>query len=167
MLERDAGRLRVRERKAGVVDALIGKPRAGMIPSSESVSAGKTFGILALIGQIARFGDEKGAAAKARDGAGRKRRRLIGAVASAWIAAEHGSLKFPLIDGLDADANAGSGERISRPSSRKIGGQKRRPADAVVDEIRSRLALEKLAVRRHQAGTNRQLAGQGILLVPE
>src|SRR5689334_20083063 len=167
MLERDAGRLRVRERKAAVVAALIGKPRTGVIPSSESVSAGKAFGILALVGQIACFGDEKGAAAKARDGAGGKRRRLIRAVASAGIAAEHGSLKFPLVDGLDADANAGSGQRIGRASGRKIGGEERRPADAVVDEIRRGLALEKLAIRRHQSGANRQLVGQGILLVPE
>ena len=112
-------------------------------------------------------GDEKRAAAKAHDRAGRKRRRLIGAVASAGVTAEHGSLKCPLIDGLDAHANAGSRERIGWASGRKIGGQERRPADTVVDEIRRGLALEKLAVRRHQAGTNRQLAGQGILLVPE
>src|SRR5262249_23615873 len=64
-------------------------------------------------------------------------------------------------------ANPGGGQRISRPSGRKIGGEKRWPADGVVDEVRSRLALEKLAVRRHQAGANGQAVIEGVLLVPE
>src|SRR5262249_39133279 len=87
VIERDAGRLRIREREACIVEALIGEARAGMIPGSDPVSARKPFGILALVGQIARLRDAKGPAAKADDGAGRKRRDLIGAVASAGIAA--------------------------------------------------------------------------------
>src|SRR5262249_39924865 len=69
--------------------------------------------------------------------------------------------------GLDADASAGRGQRIGRSSGRKIGGEKRRPADGVVDEVRGRLALEKLAVRRHQAGADGQAVIEGVLLVPK
>src|SRR5262249_55612066 len=165
--ERNAGRLRVREREAGIVEALIAEARAGVVPGSDPISARKAFGVLALIGQIARLRDEKGAAAKAGNGAGRKRRRLIGAVASAGIAAEHGRLKCPLVDGRDPNANPRGGQRIGRSSGRKIGGEKGGPADGVVDEVRSRLALEKLAVRRHQAGANGQAVIEGVLLVPE
>src|SRR5262245_5427680 len=86
VIERNAGRLRVREREAGIVEALIAEARAGVVPGSDPISARKAFGVLALIGQIARLRDEEGAAAKAGNGAGRKRRRLIGAVASAGIA---------------------------------------------------------------------------------
>src|SRR5262249_35920975 len=167
VIEWNAGRLRIRERKPGIVEALIAEARAGVVPGSDPVRARKAFGVLALVGQIARLRDEKGAAAKAGNGAGGKRRRLIGAVTSAGIAAEHGRLKCPLIRGLDADANAGSGQRIGRASGRKIGGEKRRPADRVVDEVRRRLALEKLAIRRHEAGANGEAVVEGVLLVPK
>ena len=50
VVERDAGRLRVRERAAGIVEALIAEARARVIPRSNSVSAGQAFGILALVG---------------------------------------------------------------------------------------------------------------------
>src|SRR5262249_34178145 len=139
----------------------------GVVPSANSVSAGKPFGVLALVRQIARLGDEKGAAAKADDGAGRKRRRLIGAVASTGIAAEYRGLKRPLVGGLDADANAGSGERIGRSVRGKIGVEECRPTDSVVDEVRGCLALEKLAVRRHEPRANGQPVGESVLLVPE
>src|SRR5262249_20465009 len=67
----------------------------------------------------------------------------------------------------DANANAGSGEWIGRASGRKIGGEKRRPADGVVDEVRGRLALEKLAVRGHEAGANGQAVIESVLFVPK
>src|SRR6266404_2861871 len=114
VIERNAGRLRVREREAVIVETLVAEARAGVVPGSDPVRAGKASGVLALVGQIARLCDEEGAAAKARNGAGRKRRRLIGAVSSAGIAAEHGRLKGPLLGGLDAHANAGGGQRIVR-----------------------------------------------------
>src|SRR5262249_13304918 len=120
VIERNSGRLRVREREAVVVETLIAETRARVVPGSDPVRAGKTFGVLALVGQIARLRDDEGAAAKARNGAGRKRRRLVGAVSSAGIAAEHGRLKCPLVDGLDAHANAGGGKRIGRSSGGKI-----------------------------------------------
>src|SRR5262249_46096929 len=69
--------------------------------------------------------------------------------------------------GLDADASAGRGQRIGRSSGRKIGGEKRGPADGVVDEVRRRLALEELAIRRHQAGADGQAVIEGVLLVPK
>src|SRR5262249_62364987 len=147
-------RLRIRKREAGIVEALVAEARTRVVPGSDPVRAGKAFGVLALVGQIARLRDEEGAAAKAGNGAGGKRRRLIGAVASAGIAAEHGRLKLPLIRGLDADATAGSGQRMGRSSGGKIGRGERRPADRRVVEVRRRQALEKLAIRRHQAGAN-------------
>jgi hypothetical protein len=61
---------------------------------------------------------------------------------------------------------AGSGERIGRSSGGKISGEKRRPADAVVDEVRGRLALQKLTIRRHQPGTNGEALFE-VLLVPK
>src|SRR5262249_44054650 len=103
VIERNAARLRIRKREAGIVEALVAEARTRVVPGSDPVRAGKAFGVLALVGQIARLRDEEGAAAKAGNGAGGKRRRLIGAVASAGIAAEHGRLKLPLIRGLDAD----------------------------------------------------------------
>jgi hypothetical protein len=83
------------------------------------------------------------------------------------LAAEHGGLKRHLVDRFDADANARCGQRIGGPAGRKIGGKERRPADAVVDEVRRDLALQELAVRRHQAGAHRQAIVEGVLLVPE
>src|SRR5262245_23867986 len=41
-------------------------------------------------------------------------------------------------------------ERKGRSSRGKIGGEKFRPTDSVVDEVRCRLALHRLAVRRHE-----------------
>jgi hypothetical protein len=87
VIERNARRQRVRERAAGIVEALISETRAGVVPGTDSVGAGKPFGILALIGLVARFRNEKGAAAKAENGAGRKRRALIGTISAAGIAA--------------------------------------------------------------------------------
>src|SRR5262249_4832531 len=151
-----AGRLRVREREADIVEALVAEARTRVVPGSDPVSTRKAFGVLALIGQIARLRDEEGAAAKAGNSAGGKRRRLIGAVSSAGLAAEHGRLKCQVVAGRDPNANPRRGQWIGRSSSRKIGGEKRGPADGVVDEVRGRLALEKLAVRGHEAGANGQ-----------
>jgi hypothetical protein len=50
VIERNAGRLRIREREAGIVEALIAEARAGVVPGSDPVRAGKAFGILALVG---------------------------------------------------------------------------------------------------------------------
>src|SRR6516225_534516 len=166
VIEGDAGRLRVGQRQAGIVKALIAEARAGVIPGADAVRAGKSFGVLSLVRQIARLRDEEGAAAKADDGSGRKRCRLIGAVASTGIAAEYRALECPLVRWRDPDAKAGSGKRIGRSSCGKIGGEKRRPADAVVDEVRGRLALQKLAVGRHQPYANGQAFFE-VLFVPE
>src|SRR5262245_26662038 len=51
VVERNAGRLRAREREAGIVETLIAEARAGVVPGSDPVSAGKAFGVLALVGQ--------------------------------------------------------------------------------------------------------------------
>jgi hypothetical protein len=59
MLQRNAGGLRAGERKAGIVEALIGEMRAAVVPRPDAVGAGKSAGILALIGQVARLGNEK------------------------------------------------------------------------------------------------------------
>jgi hypothetical protein len=76
-------------------------------------------------------------------------------------------LKRHVIARLDPHANAGSGQRIGGSPAGKIGGKKHRPADAVVDEVRGGLALEKLAVRRHQTGAHGQAVIEGILLIPK
>src|SRR3981189_1521612 len=69
VVERNAGRQRIRQRAAGIVEALIPKPRAGVIPRADPVSARKParalVGALALVGQIAQFRDEESAAAEA------------------------------------------------------------------------------------------------------
>src|SRR2546426_11761532 len=109
------------------------------------VGAGKSFCVLALVGQIARFRDDKGAAAKADNGPGRKRYRLVGAVASAGIAAEYGRLKCPLLGGRDADAKAGSGKRVGRSAGGKSGGNKRRPNGALVCEVDNPFAPQTTA----------------------
>ena len=80
VIERNARRQRVRERAAGIVEALISEARAGVVPGADSVRAGESFGVLTLVGLIAGFRDEEGAAAKAENGAGRKRPALIGIV---------------------------------------------------------------------------------------
>src|SRR2546426_10046628 len=110
------------------------------------VGAGKSFCVLALVGQIARFRDDKGAAAKADNGPGRKRYRLVGAVASAGIAAEYGRLKCPLLGGRDADAKAGSGKRVGRSAGGEIGGKKRRANDGGVDGSDRRFGLAETAI---------------------
>jgi hypothetical protein len=51
VIERNAGRLRVREREAGIVETLIAEARAGVVPGSDPVSARKPFGVLALVGK--------------------------------------------------------------------------------------------------------------------
>jgi hypothetical protein len=76
-------------------------------------------------------------------------------------------LKRHVVPRLDPNANAGSGQRIGRSPAGKIGGKKHRPADAVIDEVRGGLALEKLAVRRHQTGADGQAIIEGILLIPK
>src|SRR6516162_7462001 len=63
VIERNATRLRIREREAGIVETLIAEARAGVVPGSDPVRAGKAFGVLALVGQKARLRDEEGAAA--------------------------------------------------------------------------------------------------------
>src|SRR5713226_1884486 len=167
VVERNAGRQRIRQRAAGIVVALIAEARAGVIPRADAVGARKPAGVLALVGQITGFRDEERTAAEAEHRAGRKRRALIGAVAPAGIAAEHGGLQHHVLGRLDADANTRSGKRIGRSPGWKIGGKKHRPADAVVDEVRSRLALEKLAVRRHETGANGQAVVEDVLLIPK
>src|ERR1700739_2303261 len=77
VLHRNAGRLRIGQRQAGIVEALIGETRAGVIPRADAVGAGKPSGVVAVIRRIARLGDEKGAAAEAEDSPGWKRNRLI------------------------------------------------------------------------------------------
>src|SRR5205807_1225096 len=86
---------------------------------------------------------------------------------AAGIAAEHSGLKHHFIDRLDPYANAWIRKRVRRPSRRKIGGKEHRPADAVVYEIRRGLALEKLAIRRHETGADGQAVIEGILFVPK
>src|ERR1700738_3457473 len=100
VIERNAGRQRVRERAAGIVEALITEARAGVVPAPDSVGAGKPLGILALVGLIAGFRDEKGAAAKAENGAGWNRLALIGTVSAAGIAAGHSWLQTHIVSGL-------------------------------------------------------------------
>ena len=121
-----------------------------MIPGADAVSARQSLGILALIGQIAQFRDHEGAAAKADDRAGGERRRLVRAVATAGIAAEHRRLQGDFVNWFEANPHPWSGKRVSRPSGGKVGGKECRPADSIVDEIRRGLALEELAVRRHE-----------------
>ena len=108
MIERNAGRHRVGERAAGIVEALIAEARTGVIPRADPVSARETHGILPFVGN-ARLRDGKGAATKAEDSAGGKRKVLIAAVAPTQIAAEHGGLKRRVIARLDPSADAGSG----------------------------------------------------------
>src|SRR4051812_25986139 len=55
VLERNAGRHRVREREAGVVETLIAEARAGVIPRADAVSAREAGGVLPLVWQIAQF----------------------------------------------------------------------------------------------------------------
>jgi hypothetical protein len=49
----------------GEDEALICEMRAGVVPSPNAVGAGKPGRVFALIGQVARLCDDKGAAAKA------------------------------------------------------------------------------------------------------
>src|SRR4029078_3659936 len=81
MLERNAGRRRIRERAAGIVATLIAEARTGVMPRTDPVSARKSRGVLPLVGQKAQFRDDKGPAAKADDGAGGEWKGLIGRVA--------------------------------------------------------------------------------------
>src|SRR4029450_11484009 len=53
VIERNAGRLRVCEREAGIVEALVAEARTRVVPGSDPVRAGKAFGVFALVGQIA------------------------------------------------------------------------------------------------------------------
>src|ERR1700730_3530056 len=167
MLQRDAGRLWVCEREAGVVEALISEMRAGVVPHSDAVGAGKSGGVLTPIRAVARLCDDKGPAAKAEHRPGWKWSGLIGAVAAAGIAAEHRGLELDIVARFDAHANAGGGQRIGGSRGRQIGGEKGRPTDAVVDEVGCSLALQELAVRQHQTGTDRPEVVGGVLLVPE
>src|SRR5262245_25822505 len=83
VIERNAGGGRTRERLSRIVVTLIAEARTGVPPAADPVGARKPIGILALVGQVARLGDDEGAAAEAENGAGRKRLALIGAVAAA------------------------------------------------------------------------------------
>jgi hypothetical protein len=113
------------------------------------------------------FRDEKGAAAKAKNSTRRKRQILVGAVAAAGIAAEHRGLERHLICGLDQNANARGRQRVGWSAGGKIGGEKGGPTDAIVDEVRGGLALQKLAVRRHQTKAHGKAAIEGALLIPK
>ena len=110
---------------------------------------------------------KKSAAAKAENRTGRKRSRLIGTVAAAGIAAEHRGLERYIVARLHAHTNAGVRQRIGRSRSRQVGGEKGRPADAVVDEVSRSLALQELAIRQHQAGADGPAIVRRLVLVPE
>ena len=120
VIERNAGRQRTGERDAGIVETLITKVRTGVVPGAYPVSARKPLGIVALIEQIARFRDEKGAAAKAKNGPGRERRRLIGAVSAAGIAAECGCLKRHVVGWFNQNANAWVRKRKAGPPAGRL-----------------------------------------------
>src|SRR6202158_5463888 len=92
---------------------------------------------------------------------------LFGPFSAAGIAAEHGCLKRHVLSGLYPHANARVRKRIGRSSGRKIASKKCGPADTVVDEIRRSLALEKLAIPRHETGANGQAVIEGALVVPK
>src|SRR5262249_46350878 len=57
MLHRNTGGLRIRQREAAIVEALIAEMRAGVIPRADAVSAGKPAGVPALIGKVACVSD--------------------------------------------------------------------------------------------------------------
>jgi hypothetical protein len=56
---------------AGIVETLIAEAGAGVPPAADPVGAREPIGVLALVGQVARFGDDEGAAAKAENSARR------------------------------------------------------------------------------------------------
>jgi hypothetical protein len=76
-------------------------------------------------------------------------------------------LELHVVARLHANADAGRRQRIGRSRGRQVGGEKIRPADAVVDEIGCGLALQELAIRQHQSDADRPEVVGPVLLVPE
>jgi hypothetical protein len=142
-----------------------------VVPRADPVSARKpptdALAVFALIGQIARLADHERAAAKAEYRAGRDRLRQVRAGAAGGIAAEDTGLKGEVVARLEADTHAGRGQGIGRAGGGEVPREEGRPADAVVDEVRGRLALRELAVRQHQPRADGPFVVGCVLLVPE